>query len=162
MKTKTFLSKLQNHPEAELHFQYAPGQWVRPDYHITEVKHLTIDAVDCGGRSDAWKETIVQLWEPTEAAPTTTPMLSRKALKIFDTVAQIKAFVEEAEIKFEYGNERFPTAQLRVDDVRMEDQKVFIHLSPSITDCKAKDVCVLPEEKIRSTANICAPGSGCC
>ncbi len=61
MKTDEFLSLLKEHPYKNLRFEYALGKQVGANYHITEIKNVTIDSVDCGGESDFWKETIAAL-----------------------------------------------------------------------------------------------------
>ena len=63
MKTQEFLDLLKSHQDKSLLFEYTAGQMVGANYHITEVKHTTIESVDCGGRMDAWNETVIQLWE---------------------------------------------------------------------------------------------------
>lgn len=35
------------------------------EHHITELKHASINSMDCGGRPDQWIETIVQLLDGT-------------------------------------------------------------------------------------------------
>lgn len=67
MKTKEVFQLFKEHQDKSLLFEYMPNEYVKANYHITEVKHLKIDSVDCGARTDAWNETIIQLWEsPTE------------------------------------------------------------------------------------------------
>ena len=63
MQTAELLEILETHKNKELLFEYEPGHFVGANYHITEVKNITVDAVDCGARTDFWKETIIQLWE---------------------------------------------------------------------------------------------------
>ena len=71
MKTQELFNILEQNQDKSLLFEYAPKQLVGANYHITEVKHLTIDSVDCGAQTDAWKETIIQLWEsPLERGKT--------------------------------------------------------------------------------------------
>ena len=65
MKTNEFLSVLKENTTKSLVFEYAPGRLVGANYHITEVKNITIDSVDCGSGTDFWKETIIfQEWFP--------------------------------------------------------------------------------------------------
>ncbi len=66
MKTNELFDLLSQHTGKSLLFEYSPGRLVQANYHITEVKHMQIDSVDCGARTDAWKETIIQLWESPE------------------------------------------------------------------------------------------------
>ena len=83
MKTADFLSLLQDHQGKSLLFEYAPNLLVGANYHITEVKHLSIDSVDCGAGVDAWKETIVQLWESPADLGKTEFMSAYKAMGDF-------------------------------------------------------------------------------
>ncbi|MCW8981578.1 MAG: DUF6428 family protein, partial [Altibacter sp.] len=80
MKTQELLDLLAAHSEKALLFEYAPKQYVAANYHITEVKHIAIDSVDCGAGTDAWKETIIQLWESPSEAGKTSFMSTYKAL----------------------------------------------------------------------------------
>ena len=43
MTTQEFFNTLKEHPDKSLLFQYMPGQLVGANYHITEVKHITVD-----------------------------------------------------------------------------------------------------------------------
>jgi len=163
MKTQEFLEILENHKNKSLLFEYSPGKLVGANYHITEVKNLTIESVDCGAGTDAWKETIIQLWESPKEKDKTEFMGTFKALGILKKVDGMRPMVRDAEVKFEYSNETFHTAQLFVNDYSYNDQKLIINLGVEKTDCKAKEVCGVPEPAIvEATQNSCAPGGGCC
>ncbi len=166
MTTNKFLSVLQQHQDKSLLFEYAPNQKVRPNYHITEVKNITVDAVDCGAGTDFWKETVIQLWESPSEINKTNYMSVYKALSILKKVNRIKPLVPDAEIKFEYGNESFHTAHFFVQDVVITQKQLIIKLSVTKTDCKAKSTCGIPEQDA-SKANspeesCCAPTQNCC
>ncbi|MEM8789717.1 MAG: DUF6428 family protein [Pseudomonadota bacterium] len=47
-------------PAAPLRFKTEDGP-MGPGTHITEFKHASIASIDCGGRTDAWSETVMQL-----------------------------------------------------------------------------------------------------
>ena len=161
MKTHELFSVLKEHNSTSLLFQYAPNQLVGANYHITEVKHIKVDSVDCGGQVDSWNETVIQLWEsPTEIGKTEF-MSSGKALEILDKVGLMKEYDSEAVVKFEYSNALFHTAQLFVSGVNLMGTNLVINLSVADTDCKAKELCGVPEQ-VSETENSCAPGSGCC
>ena len=71
MKTQEFLDLLRDHQGKSLLFQYSVNNLVGANYHITEVKNITVESVDCGAGVDFWKETIIQLWEsPSEIGKT--------------------------------------------------------------------------------------------
>ena len=162
MRTNEFLDLLSSHKNKELLFEYAPGSTVGANYHITEVKNITVDAVDCGANSDFWKETIVQLWESPTEKDKTTYMTAYKALGILKKVDGIKPMERDAEVKFEYSNNSFHTAQLFVNDVIWNDSKIIVKLAIEKTDCKAKETCGVPVAAEVEAQSSCAPGSGCC
>ena len=171
MKTEEFLQTLLDHKEKSLLFEYAPNLLVGANYHITEVKHVTIDAVDCGAGVDAWKETVIQLWEDPNELGKTTFMNASKATEILSRVGSIKPYIMEAEVKIEYSNANFHTAQLFVNDFEIRNGNLLIKLASQATDCKAKETCgvgvtaVNTNDQFQSSlkeAEGCAPGSGCC
>ena len=86
MKTNEFLNILKEHPSKELLFEFQPGQLVGANYHITEIKNTHIDSVDCGGRTDEWNETIVQLWESPSEQDKTDYLSTSKATEILNRV----------------------------------------------------------------------------
>lgn len=162
MKTSEFLSLLNDHKNKSLIFEYQPGKLVPANYHITEVKNITIDSVDCGARTDSWKETIIQLWESPSEIGKTEFMSAFKALGILNKVDTMKAMVRDAEVKFEYSNSSFHTAQLFVNDFSYNNEKLIFSLSVRKTDCKAKEECGIPVQISEQPETSCAPGSGCC
>lgn len=162
MKTKEVLDLLGQHSQKALVFEYQPGKYIRPNYHITEVKNITVDAMDCGGNPDFWKETIVQIYENPDDLDRTDFMTVQKAADILKRVDAVKPMVREAEIKFEYSNPQFHTAQLFVADTIWNDEKLIFKLAVEKTDCKAKETCGITEPQAVTHQNNCAPGSGCC
>ena len=161
MKTHEFLSLLQENSQRKLVFEYKPGQLVAANYHITEVKNVTIDSIDCGANPDFWKETIIQLWESPMEKGKREYMSAYKALSILKKVDKVKPMEREVEVKFEYSNPNFHTAQLFVNDLEISGENLIVKLGIEKTDCKAKETCGIPET-MTETASACAPGSGCC
>jgi hypothetical protein len=162
MTTQEFLTVLAEHQNKSLLFEYAPNLLVGANYHITEVKHLTIDSVDCGAQTDAWKETIIQLWESPNELGKTEYMTAYKALAILKKVGTMKSYILDSEVKFEYSNANFHTAQLFVNDYEIRNNNLLIKLAVQKTDCKAKELCGVPEIETAATQSSCTPGSGCC
>ncbi|MGB3150483.1 MAG: DUF6428 family protein [Maribacter sp.] len=162
MKTHKFLSLLEENPNKNLLFEYKPGALVGTNYHITEVKNITIDAVDCGAGTDFWKETIIQLWESPEEKGKRDYMTANKALSILNKVDKIKPMEKDVEVKFEYSNANFHTAQLFVNAHQIAGGNLVFHLGVEQTDCKAKETCGVPMATSAEEATNCAPGSGCC
>ncbi len=162
MKTQELFSVLEENKDKTLLFEYAQGVFVGANYHITEVKHITVDSVDCGAQTDSWKETIIQLWESPSEIGKTEFMSVLKALGILNKVGKMKTYTLDAEVKFEYSNATFHTAQLFVNDFEIRGNNLIIKLAVEKTDCKAKELCGVPEETVKAEASSCSPGSGCC
>ena len=165
MNTQQLFNILEQNKDKSLLFEYAPNLLVGANYHITEVKHITIDSVDCGAQTDVWKETIIQLWESPSELGKTEYMSVLKALGILNKVGKMKPYVLDAEVKFEYSNATFHTAQLFVNDFEIKGNNLMFKLAVEKTDCKAKEICGVPEERELVTANdepCCTPDGNCC
>ncbi|NQX86158.1 MAG: hypothetical protein HRT67_09690 [Flavobacteriaceae bacterium] len=163
MKIQELFDLLKAHQEKSLRFEYTPKAFVAANYHITEVKHIKIDAIDCGGNATAWNETIIQLWESPKESDTTGYMSGYKALSILNKVGRMKAYDLASEVKFEYSNISFHTAQLFVDGFDVIGKTLVLKLSVENTKCKAYDTCGMPEEKEkRNESSCCTPETGCC
>ena len=161
MNTSDFISLLAEHQGKSLLFEYAPGMLVGTNYHITEVKHITVDSVDCGAGTDSWKETVIQLWESPSELGKTNYMSAYKALGILRKVGKMKAYEMDAPVKIEYGNAMFHKSQLDVAGIETKEGQLIVKLEVLPTDCKAKDTCGVPTTNAVE-ANACAPGSECC
>ncbi|MFH6602694.1 DUF6428 family protein [Maribacter algicola] len=162
MKTQEFLLLLKENPNKSLVFEYNEGHYVGANYHITEVKNVTIESVDCGARTDHWKETVIQLWESPAEKNKREYMSTFKALGILNKVDKMKPMEKDVEVKFEYSNDNFHTAQLFVNDHMISEDRLVIKLGVEKTDCKAKEVCGVPVLKEAVSEECCAPGGGCC
>ncbi len=159
MTTTQFLDLLKSSGEKELLFQYAAGKNIPNAYHITEIKNVHVDSVDCGGNEHSYDETIVQLWlsgnEMKDQA-----MAADKALKIFDIVNNKRALQGETEIFFEYGYAELATSVYRVSSIEEKGEQVIVHMEVPATVCK-------PRELMATSLPVagnggCSPGGGCC
>jgi hypothetical protein len=162
MKTKEFLALLNEEDAKSLIFEFLPGQRVGANYHLTEVKNTKIDAVDCGGRTDTWNETVVQLWESPSEKGKTKYLTTSKALSILDRVNAMRPMDQEATIRFEFGNETFHTAQLFVNETRTNENTLLITLGVQQTACKAEELCGIMVDDTKEMVGCCSPDSGCC
>lgn len=165
MKTQDFFNVLDQHKDKSLLFEYAPNVLVGANYHITEVKHITVDSVDCGAQTSAWKETVIQLWESPSELGKTEYMTAFKAIAILKKVGTMQPYVATSEVKFEYSNSNFHTAQLFVNDFEIKHNNIIIKLAIEKTDCKAKELCGVPETVVESNSSsdsCCSPNGNCC
>jgi len=183
MTTKEFLNILETQPNLPLLFEYQKGAFARIDYHITEIKNVTFDTVDCGGVRNQWQEVHIQLWE-SELPDPVHRVNTTKALDIFKLVEKIRATYGDVSIKFEYGNKDFHTAILPVGNVQVLNNQILVQLGVDQTSCKAQDRAATAEEKAAAccapvvetvakpklnltqlmvpSENACTPGGGCC
>lgn len=81
----------------------------------------------------------------------------------------MKSYDLESEVKFEYSNATFHTAQLFVNDFEIQGKNLILKLAIEKTDCKAKELCGVPEKVVAIAENVvekvaacCSPTSGCC
>ena len=173
MKTKEFLEVLNAHKDLPVYFEYQPGNFVRTDYHLTEIKNVDFDTVDCGGVQNKWKEVHVQIWE-NEVPEPNHQLTGSKILSIFEVVNKVRTTLQDVEVFFEYQNQNFHKATLPVAAYEVKNDLLIIRLGEGFTTCKAKDRATTEEEKaqaccgspveveVKEEANQCAPGSGCC
>jgi len=163
MNVKEFLAIIKENKNKELLFEYATNKFADTNYHLTEVKNVTFETVDCGGKVNNWKETHIQLWEsPTEVGKEYY-ITTDKALAILERVNGINPLWLETEVKVEFGNTEFHTSVLSINSIVSNDNKLFVKLFSNETQCKAQEICVaLVEEEAGENSESCTPGSGCC
>ena len=137
MKTQEFLTLLEDNQEAGLTFEYQKGKFVPDTYHITEVKNVTIDSVDCGGNPDSYKQTVVQLWVPKNEKQR-KPWTAKKALSIFNKVDGMTPLVADTDIFFEFGNDEIPTSNFSIEGIDNTNGKISVQLYVPATACKPR------------------------
>ena len=81
MKTQELFNTLKEHQDKALLFEYEPNIFVKANYHITEVKHISIDSVDCGAKTNNWNETVIQLWESPNESGKRDYMKAKKSIR---------------------------------------------------------------------------------
>jgi hypothetical protein len=155
MKTNEFIAALRVAPQNELVFVDLVGHTVHTGYHLTELKAASFEAVDCGGQTNRWQETIVQLWVPAGRAD--DYMTAGKFLQIFDKVRGMIPLNIDTDIRVEYGDEHFFPSTYRVRSVMHEDGVTRVLLEPPATSCKARERRVAAAENSR-----CVAAQSCC
>ncbi len=137
MKLNQFTDSLQH--DKALIFSLN-GVIIPADYHITEIKDVNFKTVDCGGKKDQWRETIIQLWNTETIEKNRSAMKADKALSIISKVNQIQALDYSSEIKFEYQKDMNETASIySLTNIDVLKNKLIVHLGNIPTQCKAAD-----------------------
>ncbi len=139
MITKKFIDLLNSNEGKELVFEYAENQFVPASYHITEVKNLYFESVDCGGFTHEEYQTIVQLWV-SEKEKKNKHMETQKALKIMNRVNGVKPLRQDTEIFFEYGRGDLRTSNYSVEKVDIQEDKVVLKMYVQPTACKPRSL----------------------
>jgi Family of unknown function (DUF6428) len=139
MTTQEFIAVLRKTPDNQLIFENEAGDAVHAGYHLTEIKAAHFDTVDCGGQTNRWDETIVQLWMPATAGDEDEYMAAGKFLRIFDKVTAMIPLQLSAEIRVEYGDENFFPSLYHVESVTSDAGTTRVLLAPPATMCKGRD-----------------------
>ncbi len=158
MKTSEFISALRAAPTNQLIFVDLKGHAVHYGYHLTELKAASFETVDCGGQSNRWHETIVQLWVPP--GPANVCMTAAKFLKIFDKVRGMIPLNLDAEIRVEYGDENLFPSTYHVRSVTRHENATHVLLQPPATTCRARDRRAAPAQA--TDPSCAAKTQSCC
>jgi Family of unknown function (DUF6428) len=158
VKTSEFISRLRAAPKNQLIFADRDGHTVHSGYHLTELKAASFETVDCGGQTNRWQETIVQLWVPSHADG--DYMTAAKFLKILEKVRGMIPLNLDAEVRIEYGDENFFPSTYQIRSVTHNRHTTRVLLEPPETTCKARDRRITAHE-ITDGCCVTARPSGC-
>ncbi|PTA68541.1 DUF6428 family protein [Deinococcus arcticus] len=159
LTTEALITALRTLPQRPLRFHLHGEQLVPAGYHVTEVKAVTIEAMDCGGHASAWRETVIQLMDGSAEERVAGFMTNRKFLAIYDRVVKHIPVRPDAEVRFEYGNAATPALQYHVTHVDVAAEQMTVHLRAPGVECKAGARCGAPAG---ASAKACAPEGSCC
>lgn len=154
MITQEFFNLLQENPTKRLNFEYATGKFVETNFHITEVKNVKIDSVDCGGVKNSWNETILQLWVASEGDKA-RQLTSDKSLEIMNRVDDVDTIDRDAELFFEYGNSEINVSNFQVAAISINAESITISFNGVSTQCKAAN-------RANTTCGTSSKESSCC
>ena len=133
-----FPSQSRANPDLLLVFR-AGGRLIAPGYHLTEVKRVTYETMDCGAASHRWAETHFEIWVPPLAGvlPARSHMEARKFLSILDRVAHSLPLDGEAPALIHAGFEGQAPALYGIASVVASDGRLWIELTPGRIRCKS-------------------------
>jgi hypothetical protein len=140
-------------------FQLENGTFVPEHFHVTEVGIITKNFIDCGGVIRNEQVVNFQLWNADDFEHRLKP---GKLLNIIQ-LSEEKLGIGNFEIEVEYQSGTIGKYDLEFNG------KNFV-LRNKTTACLAQDACGIPSDKQKislkglaaTSANSCAPGSGCC
>lgn len=141
MLVSKFLQTVRENESLPMLFQHN-GETVQGGFHVTEIKNVLVETIDCGNSIHDWKEVVVQIWVPEGAEETAPHMQAGKFMKIWDTVDNRLDLYRDAEIKIEYGDERFITANYQVGGLKATAEGLVVEMQPQQTLCKPREILV--------------------
>lgn len=151
MKTSSFLAALRANSNLPLVFR-AGREIVNPGYHLTEVKRVSYETMDCGAMTHRWSESQFEIWVPplANSAVGRGHMPAAKFMEIIDRVEAELPLNGEATSRIHASIAGEPAALYDVDAVTAREGKLWIELTGDRTRCKAA------ERKLGATTG------GCC
>lgn len=140
MKTSSFLTALRSHATLPLLFR-AGRDIVSPGYHLTEVKRVAFETMDCGAMTHRWSESQFEIWVPSGSKDTANRghMPAEKFLRIIDRVEAELPLQGDASARIHASFNGQPAALYDVEVATARDGKLWIELSPDRTRCKAAE-----------------------
>jgi hypothetical protein len=140
MNTSTFLDSLRRSGGLPLVFR-AHGETVPAGYHLTEVKRVRYETMDCGAVSHRWGETHFELWVPPlhSLTPWRGHMPAEKFLRIVARVEQGLPLEGEAPARIHAKMAGRPAALYDIAAVTTETDRIRVDLEPDRTRCKAAE-----------------------
>ena len=151
MKTSSFLSALRAQSGLPLVFSADAGT-ISSHYHLTEVKRVGYETMDCGAMTHRWSETQFELWVPplVGALPGRGHMPAGKFLSIIDRVEQELPLDGETPARIFVALGDQGAALYDIASVAPSEGRLLVHLTPDRARCKAA------ERRVSSLAG------GCC
>lgn len=140
MNTSAFLSALRLHPSLPVVFRHR-DRVMAPGYHLTEVKRVRYETVDCGAMPHVWTETHLEVWAPplSKPLPGRTHMAAGKLLDIVDRVEHQVLLPTDAPARVltSFGGE--PAALYDIESISADAETLTVGLTGDRTHCKAAE-----------------------
>ena len=135
LTTAKLLGTLARHAVKPLIFTYE-GRDLLPGYHVTEVKSGAFEALDCGAKPEAWRETFIQLLDvPAKAGGSWMP--AGKFLAIMRKVTQELDLGDK--LTFEVSDGKAAMQLYRASTIEEQDGAVRVQLTRRPSSCKPRD-----------------------
>lgn len=154
MNTSSFLTALRSHGSFPLVFR-SGGEIVSPGYHLTEVKRVSYETMDCGAMTHRWSETQFEIWVPAAANAERGRghMAAEKFLRIIDRVETELPLKPDAIARIHASFAGGAAALYDVAAVEARDGQLSVELTPDRTRCKSA------ERRLAAAAGACCGSS---
>ncbi len=139
MKTAEFLSALRGHAGLPVHFSLGRGRAVPAGYHLTEVKRVAFETMDCGAATHRWQETHFELWVPPLRGLRPVHMPAEKFLGIVGRVEAALSLDGAAEAKVFFGEHGRSAVLCTIEEVAPVSGRLEVRLAADAARCKAAE-----------------------
>lgn len=155
------LSAVKNYLKGanQLTFSLPDGTLVPQHFHVTEIGVITKHFIDCGGTER--RETVAnfQLWNADDHDHRLAPQKLVSIIELSEKLLKMQDY--EVEVEYQGAT---------IGKYGLEIGKNGLELTAKMTDCLAKEGCMVPEkpksfslnELVAPAAGACTPGGGCC
>lgn len=135
MDIQTLYDLLAQYAGQELQIDFGNDRHLPEGYHITEVKNVSIDSIDCGGNPHQEKQVVIQFWEnPLKVEKGF--MSAEKAKSILQKVDQLRPTFQNAPVFIEFGDADHPTTQYRLTGLDQRNGQAWLTTNVPATACK--------------------------
>lgn len=140
MKTSALLSSLRSHAALPVVFRTGSAA-ISSHYHLTEVKRVAYETMDCGAQTHRWSETQFELWVPplVGALPGRDHMPAGKFLAIVDRVEKELPLDGTTAARIFVALGDAPAALYDIAAVTARDGQLHVELTADRTRCKAAE-----------------------
>jgi len=162
---KELMAALRSNRGAELKFVMGESI-INPGYHVTEIRHATINSIDCGKSSsvEQWDEITIQL---LDGSPTSNGehMQASKFNSIFQKAIELLGADSSPVLFFEFSPNNGPIRKLSIESINQSDNAISVILGSEKAVCKpfqrskAAQAAAL---SIGGKHNPAPAGGGCC
>lgn len=101
-------------------------------YHVTELKHASLDSIDCGGRMHRWREAHLQLLD----APGDRHMRAGKLAGILRKSLEGIPALRDVPMQVEFAPQNRGIGRHRIAGIDADESRLFIDLEPGTALCK--------------------------
>lgn len=140
MKTSAFLATLRTNPGLPVVFRTG-AHAVSPHYHLTEVKRVSYETMDCGAMTHRWAETQFELWVPplVGGLPGRDHMPAGKFIAIIDRFEKELPLAGDTEARIHVSLGDHPAALYAIASLHEYEGRLWVELTPDRTRCKAAE-----------------------
>ena len=146
-------SVLATNQNSSLAFRFE-GQTIHPGYHVTEIQHASVNALDCGSGNEQWQEITVQLMDGS-ALFKGEHMSCGKFIGIISKAIESLSYDENTLTFIEFAPNNGGLRKFVIDSIEPSEEQVIVNLSSPTAVCK-------PYQRAMAKKSATAEKSVCC